>query len=103
MKVRLYDLKHAPFSQGHAVMEIMRNIGGKLLAAGDVESPPIELEEKHGHGGGLIYVRSERGGGIGQSIWFDDGCSVCCQAFKLGDGEWTRTNISNTLKGVVVK
>jgi len=87
LQARLFNLeKPLPFSQGYALREIMRSIGGTVVCFGELETMPEGLE-----GGTVYYLKSRRGGGIAESLWIDNGCSAWCHSCKIGDDEWRKT------------
>jgi len=88
MRVILFELSHAPFSQGFALQEICMQTGGKLLAGGDC----FGGDQPDGHG--LIYAKQDFNGRIVESIWEDDGLSLKCQ-YKNDRGQWLHREPGN--------
>lgn len=91
MQVRMFDLAAPlPFAQGCAINAIVQQVGGKVQAAGEVESEARGvLAPECDSGVGLYYLKLGYRDRVVESVWLDNGCEVECVAIN-DSGAWRK-------------
>lgn len=91
-QITFYDLPEMPFSQGYAINNIQSILKSKVTKAGDFTRPGIE--------GCFLYVETSKGEHQSKSVWLDNGTSLFCVSFDIGEG-WNYTETA-TKEGVIL-
>ena len=87
MEIRLFDIKNAPAMQGLAIIEINKQIHGRLVECGEVVPPDTNDRQ-----GTMLYLKLAYKNGEVCSFWWDDGSLTFCVAYQEPGQEWKLTN-----------
>lgn len=84
MRIYLYDLtdRNGTSCPNEEISRITNILGSRLVEAGVIEDPRLDNEI-------ALYVKTEKSGICGESIWIREGQNLLCHSFNEGGG-WQR-------------